>query len=265
MPDTGQETAKKTAAKKISGGLSGARSYKVIKSNDLIQKARFDLSVQEQKIILYLISKIKPENDKLTTINFSIKEFCSVCGINLSGKNYIDISATIKNLADKSLWIHFDDGKKVLMRWIQRAIIDDNSGIMHIRFDELLEPYLFHLKKNFTQYEFYNILAMKSQYSIRLYEILRSYEYIHNVEFEIEDLKEKLQSGHYERYQDFRRRVLDTAVKEILDFSDINVTYVSVKEGAKYTRISFSVCRKKDLDENFAAWKRIVTAIEGQS
>ena len=223
MSDTEIYSAPK---KKTDIGLSGARSYKVIKSNDLIQKARFDLSVQEQKIILYLISKIKPEDDKLTTIKFTVKEFCSVCGINLSGKNYNDINNVIQNLADKSLWIRFDNGEKVLMRWIQRAIINDESGIMQIRFDELLEPYLFHLKKNFTQYEFYNILAMKSQYSIRLYEILRSYEYIHSVKFDVNDLREKIQGEHYVRYQDFRRRVLDVAVKEILDFSDINVKYV---------------------------------------
>ena len=33
---------------------------KVNKSNDLIQRSRFNLSLQEQKIILYLISQITP-------------------------------------------------------------------------------------------------------------------------------------------------------------------------------------------------------------
>ena len=149
----------------------------------------------------------------------------------------------------------------VVFRWIQRAIINDESGIMQIKFDELLEPYLFQLKKNFTQYEFYNVLAMKSQYSIRLYEILRSYEYKHSIEFNIYELKEKLMGEHYERYQDFRRRVLDVAVKEILDFSDINVTYEAIKEGAKYSKVLFTIYRKKDLDENFATWKRIIKTI----
>ena len=98
MPDTEIYSAPGKNAKKTDKGLSGARSYKVIKSNDLIQKARFDLSVQEQKIILYLISKIKPEDDKLTIIKFTVKEFCSVCGINLSGKNYNDINNVIQTL-----------------------------------------------------------------------------------------------------------------------------------------------------------------------
>jgi len=261
VSDNKNDPPAKTSPAKKSKGLSGSRSYKVIKSNDLIQKARFDLSVQEQKIILYLISKLKPDDNKLVTIDFAIKEFCSVCGINLSGKNYNDISSTIKNLADKSLWIYFDNGKKVLMRWIQRAIIDEKTGAMQIRFDELLEPYLFDLKKNFTQYELYNVLAMKSQYSIRLYEILRSYEYKHSIEFEINNLKEQLSATHYDKYKDFRCRVLDIAIKEILDFSDINVTYGAIKEKNKYSKIAFTIYRKKDLTENFATWKRITQII----
>jgi len=86
MPEAKKnEALGKSVSKGKGKGLSGARSYKVIKSNDLIQKARFDLTVQEQKIILYLISKLKPDDDKSKTIKFEIKEFCSVCGINIRG------------------------------------------------------------------------------------------------------------------------------------------------------------------------------------
>ncbi len=52
------------------------RNYKVVKSNDLIQKSRFNLSLQEQKIILYLISKVKPEDteEKIIRLIDSITE-----------------------------------------------------------------------------------------------------------------------------------------------------------------------------------------------
>jgi len=261
MPNKGKSTAPNPPTKKKKTGLSGVRGYKVVKSNDLIQKARFDLSIQEQKIILYLISKIKPEDNEFTTIEFNVKEFCAVCGINSSGKNYNDIKDAIKALADKSIWVTIDIGKQAIMRWIDKSIIDINTGTMQIKFDDLLKPYLLHVKKNFTQYELYNILAMKSQYSIRLYEILRSYEYKHIIEFRIDDLKDMLAATTYERYQDFRRYVIDTAIKEIVDLSDINVEHESIREGRRYTKILFNIRRKQDLDENFATWKRILNAI----
>ena len=42
-----------------------ARKHLVIKANDLIQKSRFSLTLQQQKIVLYLISQIHPNDTEL--------------------------------------------------------------------------------------------------------------------------------------------------------------------------------------------------------
>ena len=74
----------------------------VVKANDLIQKSRFDLSLLQQKVVLYLISQIKPWDEDFTLYEFSIKEFCKVCGIEeKSGRNYQMLKSTIKEIADK--------------------------------------------------------------------------------------------------------------------------------------------------------------------
>jgi plasmid replication initiation protein len=134
---------------------------------------------------------------------------------------------------------------------------------MQIKFDDLLKPYLLQLHNNFTQFELLYTLAMRSQYSIRLYEILRSYEYKHTAEFDIEELKERLCAKCYERYPDFRRNVLDIAIREIEALSDITVTYEIIKEGRKYSRLKFTIDIKKDLDERFITWKHIKDVIGG--
>ena len=59
------------------------RNYKIIKSNELIQKSKYELSAQEQKIIMYLISKVKPDDEAFITMDFDIIEFCCVCGIDI--------------------------------------------------------------------------------------------------------------------------------------------------------------------------------------
>ena len=242
--------------------LSGVRNYKVVKSNRLIQKTRFQLSLQEQKVILYLISMIKPSDEGFITTEFNISEFCQVCGIfDQSGKNYNDIKDAIKSLADKSIWITLENGKQTILRWIDKPFIDSEAGTMQIKFDDLLRPYLLHLRENFTQFELLYTLAMKSQYSIRLYEILRSYEYKHEIEFRIDELKELLSATSYDRYPDFRRYVLEIALREIEAVSDINVFYEVIKEGRKFTRIRFSISVKQELDERFGTWKRIQSVI----
>jgi plasmid replication initiation protein len=77
------------------------------------------------------------------------------------------------------------------------------------------------------------------------------------VEFHIDELKELLSATCYARYPDFRRNVLEIAMKEIEALSDINVSYEIIKEGRKYARIRFLIHIKQDLDERFGTWKRI--------
>ncbi len=65
------------------------RNKTVTKANDLIQKSRFNLSLQQQKIVLYLISQVTPFDEDFKLYEFSIAEFCRVCGIDdNNGKIY---------------------------------------------------------------------------------------------------------------------------------------------------------------------------------
>ena len=238
------------------------RTYKVVKSNDIIQKARFQLSLQEQKIILYLISKIKPTDKNFEIYKLKVIEFCKICGIETnSGKNYANIKATIKKLRDKSIWVNIGDEKEAILTWISYAVLDKKAGTIDIKFDEMMKPFLLEIKKNFTQYELLYILGMQSQYSIRLYEILKSYAYRKNTVFDIEELKRMLIADNYIQYNDFKKRVLDPAAEEINSLSDILVTYEPIKQGRKYKEIKFAIEEKTDFDERLKTWKRIDEAI----
>lgn len=239
--------------------LSTVREYKVVKANDFIQKTRYNLSTQEQKIILYLITKIKPEDSEFQLYEFKIKEFCTICGIDdNNGKNYANLKNTIKKLADKSFWITIDEkGTETLFRWIDRPYINVKSGTIKIKLDELMKPYLLQLQTRFTEFSLYYTLAMKSQYSIRLYELLRSFENLGGWTFTIDELKKRLYAETYDRYPDFKRKVIDIAMREINNFSDISVTYELEKQGRKYHRIRFIVKLKKDLKDRLETWEKI--------
>ena len=238
--------------------LTGARSQLVVKSNDLIQKARFQLSLQEQKIILYLISKIKPNDEDFIHQDFSIIDFCRVCGIDYNnGKNYKNVKDTIKVLSDKSVWLLVESGTETLVRWINKAWINKKAGIIKVRLDDDMKPYLLQLQARFTQYELFYTLAMRSQYSIRVYELLKSYEYKRIWIFDIDELKCLLSAEKYNRYPDFKRYVLDISVREINDLSDLNVSYQVIKVGRKFGKLEFVISVKKDIDERVQTWARI--------
>jgi plasmid replication initiation protein len=201
------------------------REYEVVKANTLVQRSKFYLTTQEQKIILYLVSKIKPNDEEFKLYEFSIHEFCNVCEIDYdNGKNYKNIKETLRLLADKSIWVTLDDGRETILRWVERPYIEPQSGIIQIKLDNLMMPYLMQLRDNYTKYSLYFVLAMKSQYSIRLYELLKSYEFRGGCEFDIDDFKKKMGAEKYKQHNDFKRNVLDIAIKEINGHSDISVS-----------------------------------------
>jgi plasmid replication initiation protein len=246
--------------------FADSRSYKVVKSNALIQRSRFTLSAQEQKIILFLISKIKPDDTEFCEHIFDIADFCKVCGIDYeNGKNYENLKSSIKTLADKSVWVAIDEKQEILIRWINAAVVDKGTGKIRLKLEDNLKPYLLQLKKQFTQYELYYVLAMKSQYSLRLYEILRSYEHEHKpISIDIDDLKRKLFAENYIRFPDFKRYVLDIAIREINALSDIKVSFETEKESRRFATIVFSVEIKKDLNERLNTWQNIERVLESE-
>lgn len=220
----------------------------VVKSNDLIQKSRFSLSATQQKIILYLISKIKYNDEDFEEYEIHIKDFCEVCGIDYTqGSAYKDVKENIKKISDKSMWIEFDD-RETLVRWIEKPTIYKQSGIIKIKFDEDLKPYLLNLKEKYTQYELIYTLQMKSKYSIRLYEILKSKQYDtrkeYNTTFDVEKLKHLLSAETYTEYKEFNRTVLKKAIEEINKYSDINVFYIPVRCGRNIKKIEFNIKTK---------------------
>ncbi|MCL2375374.1 MAG: replication initiation protein [Firmicutes bacterium] len=234
----------KTSDKKFE--LDIARSHTVVKANDLIQKSRFSLSTQEQKIVLFLISKIKPDDKELREYDFEIMEFCKLCGIDHdSGGNYQSLKNAIKKLSDKSLWVKKDTGAEVLLRWVQGAEVHPKSGTITLRLSEEMKPHLLELKKQFTQYELIHTLAMRSQYAIRLYELLKSYEYRKKWVVDIDELKRLLTAENYTTFKDFRVRVIEIALREINTLTDINIEYEAIKKGRRFAEIEFKIQPQK--------------------
>ena len=218
--------------------------------------------MQEQKIILYIITKIKPEDTDLILYEFKIKDFCEICGIDMtSGKNYAMLKKTIKKLADKSSWVTIkieNMGEvETLLRWIEKPYIDSKSGIIKIKLDSDMKPFLLELKERFTVYNLYYTLAMKSKYSIRLYEILKSYEFQKSCTFEIEEFKKILCAETYKLFGHLKEKVLDISIREINDFGDIFATYELEKQGRKFHKIKFIIKTKKDAKERFETFNRI--------
>ena len=229
--------------------LTKKKGYLVVKGNDLIQRNRFELSLMEQKTVAYICSMIKPiDSGFQSEYEFKIRDYCKICDIDYdNGANYAYVKETLKKLRDRSMWMTLEDGSETVVGWLDRVTTNKKSGLAHIRIDDRLIPYLFDLKQQFTQYQLYNILGMKSAFSVRIYEIMKSYSFRHTIIFELNELKELLMVEHvksYVNYKDFRVKVLEKAQTEINELTDINIEFEPIKTRRKVTSIKFIIEEK---------------------
>ena len=221
----------------------------VVKSNDLIQKSKFNLSLIQQKIVLYLIAQIMPWDEDFKEYEFSIKDFCNICGIaEKSGGNYKMLKDAIKEIADKSIWVTLPNGKQTLVRWIEKPYIDERSGTIRIRLDKDMKPYLLQLQGDFTQYELFWTLQFKRKYSIRLYELVKSIHYNLFQEYEkiyeLDELRKLMDAENYNTWQTFKTRALEPAIEEINASSDKVVSYETITYGKVVGRIKLKISRR---------------------
>lgn len=244
--------------------LDKERGHLVVKRNDFVQKSRHQLSLQEQKIVLFLISKIKPDDMNFTEQVFSIAEFCRYCGMGeTSGKNYSDIKDSIGKLLSRFVWVMRDDGSETSLRWIDKATMNKRSGLIRLKLDEDLRPYLLLLTEHYTLFEMRYTLAMKSRYSIRLYELLKSYAHKENVVFEMDELKRLLDAENYKLNGHFKQKVLDIAMRDINEYTDMSVEYSFQKTGRQFSHVRFCISRKEAIDR-FVVGTKINQKLDGE-
>ncbi|MDD1606966.1 MAG: replication initiation protein [Methylococcaceae bacterium] len=216
------------------------------KSNDLID-ARYKLSVAEQRLILLLLSKISPSDKDFKDYEIRVADLAEMFNLELNGYLYEQLQNTAENLVGQR--IRLRENKIVeVMAWFSYIRYEEGTGVVKLRFDKSLKPYLLQLKSHFTQYHLNHPVDFKSQYSIRLYELLKMDVFkAKNGQFErVFEIKELrlifgIEKNEYPLFSNLRDRVIEPAMREVSK-TDLNIIEVKYgKTGRKVTSITFVV------------------------
>lgn len=214
------------------------------KSNILIE-ANYKLTITEQKIVLYLVSKIRKDDDDFKTYTLPIKQFYELLGYKGNPK-YSEMKKITKNLIGKVVEIK-EEKKLKQMSWLSYVEYNENDGSVNLSFDPRLKPYLLQLKREFTSYKLKNVMELKSGYSIRIYEILKKWQTIKVVELPLKELREMVgATDKYHEYHNFKKRVLTSSQNEIEERTDIAFDYEEIKKGRKVVSIRFMIHSKNN-------------------
>ncbi|KJU83889.1 replication initiator protein, partial [Candidatus Magnetobacterium bavaricum] len=149
----------------------------VTKSNDLVE-ARYDLTLTEQRVILYMVSMIEPNDEDFKTYRITVSEFVKIIGID-DKSAYNQIRQVTENLISNILRIYQPETNSYLsVAWLSSSKYFAGDGYVELRFDPGLKPYLLGMKQRFTSYTLAAVARLNSVYSIRIYELLKQYQKI---------------------------------------------------------------------------------------
>ncbi len=224
----------------------------VVKDNSLID-ASFNLSLVEQRLMLLAIVEAR-ELDKLTPDTpIEVKATAYRDQYKTDESNaYSQLADATKQLFNRQFsYIDKYKGEDCITvaRWVNRASYLNDNGTVVLYLSSEVISMISRLQANFTQYLLEQVSDFKSKYSIRLYELLIKYRDIGvSKKFEIGELRSKLglENTEYKAMCDFKGYVLDKAIKEISDKTDIQIKYDQFKEGRAISHILFKIGKKKE-------------------
>jgi plasmid replication initiation protein len=223
------------------------KSLVVVKSNKVIE-ASYRLTISEQRVLLACIAQIDSKGELTPYTEFEI----SAADINnLSGLDSIDNAYKTLKLATNRLFERFividdpdPDNPKIKQRrtrWITAIDYVPGDGKVILSFATKIIPYLSQLSREFTQYKLEHVSRFESMYSLRLYELLMQWIKIGKRDIEIDWLKVQLQvDDKYDRVTFLQKRVINVAVDEINQHSNIWVKYTKRKAGRVITHFLFT-------------------------
>lgn len=122
---------------------------------------------------------------------------------------------------------------------------DDDNVVVRLVFNERIVPFLSELRKNFTQFSIEDVAGFSSGYSIRIYQAMMQFKSTGYRKIKLSDLRYMLALGDkYQATKDLKVRVIETAVNEINDKSPYKVSYKLLKTGRKFTHLELKFKRK---------------------
>ena len=226
------------------------------KSNQMIQNYAWNLKEKQLKIMELLCSCYMTNyyDEKENTVTIGISDFMRELGSTTKGvssKEYAIFRDTLKRLSDFSIIGIGYNGRERLIRMINTfEFLPDTSQIKCFMSDDYRESMKLQDRGN-TKIEFRTICNMDSRYSIKLYNLLRSWQGKEEVYFDLDYLKELLnvKAKSYDNFAKFRQAVLDVAVNEINEKTSLQVSYeglTPLRGGSrKITRVVFNIENKK--------------------
>lgn len=232
--------------------------------NEFVEKIHIEpkmaLTLNQQKIILYLASLIDKNSEKLQEVELPISEYFKIIGRSYSRNSRELLEKNLISLGSKTLLLPNKTGDyKILCRWLDTVEIDYRNNVLHLKLSETLAPYFLALSgKARTIFQLGYALQFRKSHSIDLYIYFCRFKNLNRpIMIPIDEALNRFGNGVYKRYTDLMRHVIKPAVDEVNEKSDLTVSVKTITDNRKTTHICFYIIKKIGEQRiNAESWKK---------
>ena len=225
----------------------------VVKHNALAN-ASYSLSLAEQRLILLAIIDARRSGQGITAndpLTIFANDYAKQFGTNRNTA-YQALKDSCAHLFERrfSCTEINEKGKReqIVSRWVSQVSYVEDEAIVKLIFAPAVVPLVTELEQHFTRYELEQVAGLSSAYAVRMYEVLLSQRGRQKVDMiELSELRSRLgvEDGKYKHMHQFKARVLDMAISQINENTDITAKYQQHKSGRKIIGFSFDFSFKK--------------------
>ena len=227
-----------------------------LRGNELVEKRNVlnelkanNMTLQEIRFFSIYLSKINARDISTRKVKFPLSDFQKI--MDLGRMNIQHIKQATDGLLTKLVHIKNERGGYSAFQLFKECTVDqDENGTWYVEIDahDKALPLMFEFKEYYFTYELWNVLTLASKNQVRMYEILKQYEFIGKCRISLEELKNFLgiESKEYPRWDNFKTYVLDSCQKALAEHTDITFTYEPIRTGHKFTAVRFFIQKNEN-------------------
>lgn len=232
---------------------TGDRKALIVRDNRLVRSSYW-LTPAEKRFVYWLFWSYNQTGSREQVVSITeLAKFCEIEGNSIYRTMY-EVAHRLQGRV-VVIW-DVAEGAPSFVNFTEKITPDLGKGTIKVVVHSALEPLLKDLQKDFTITALETAVRLSSFYAMRLYDLALCHRYrSQGVLYSVEELKAELgvlelgrknksqieiREDRYPVWKQFKQKVLDRAVAEVNEKTDVEVSIETVKTGKRVTHVRLS-------------------------
>lgn len=253
----------------------------IVRISNVLNLTRQEFSVVEKHLFHFIMHELK-ENQGFHLPNIDNREPLEVViEANKVMKNSYNkqvIKDAIKKITSRNIFFDFSKpnedyfGSLNPFPFAKYHAVRGKSSFIHIEIHHSCKRLFLELAKGYTNLDLQSILTLKSEYSIRMYELMSMYLNQGSWTVKVDELRTlfNLKPTQYKNFAMFEKRILTYSQNELWEHCNIHFEWsIAAKERKKITALTFKIVNRekqerKELNENIASTQNFILQLSNR-